>query len=204
MDRARDALTSLDEALTLAREAGRRELVGALRVGVNPLLRRPVRGQRSSSTLPAAVPACSSRGAEELSGPLIEELQARRIDAALAFCPAYDDGLSYEPIATLSWWCSSARTIGLRGAPDQSGAAARRAATAAQRRGCSRTAAALRRATRGLWIRAAVLAAGDRSRRAHGCRAGGARGAVDLALLHRNHAHRGRVARARPTAAPEL
>ena len=33
-----------------------------------------------------------------INGPLIEELQARRIDAALAFCPTYEDGLSYEPV----------------------------------------------------------------------------------------------------------
>ncbi|HEY3828661.1 MAG TPA: LysR substrate-binding domain-containing protein [Solirubrobacteraceae bacterium] len=97
VDRARDALTSLDEALTLAREAGRRELVGALRVGVNPLLRHRL-GPAIFEHFASSCPGVRVSRREELSGPLIEELQARRIDAALAFCPAYEDGLSYEPI----------------------------------------------------------------------------------------------------------
>jgi DNA-binding transcriptional LysR family regulator len=93
----REALARLDEALIATRWNGRHELVGELSVGVDPMLRHrfaPAIFDRFAGACPAV--ALSRR--EELSGPLIEELQARRIDVALAFCPERRDGLVYEPI----------------------------------------------------------------------------------------------------------
>ncbi len=95
--RARDALASLDEALATAREAGSRELVGALSVGASPQLRHRL-GPAIFERFAAVCPAVRVSRREELSGPLVEELLARRIDAALAFCPAHDSQLVYEPI----------------------------------------------------------------------------------------------------------
>jgi DNA-binding transcriptional LysR family regulator len=93
----REALERLDEALIATRWNAQRELAGEIRVGVDPMLRHrfaPAIFARFAEACP--VVALSWR--EELGGPLIEELQARRIDVALAFCPEWQDGLSYEPI----------------------------------------------------------------------------------------------------------
>jgi DNA-binding transcriptional LysR family regulator len=95
--RARDALASLDEALACAREAGRQALEGVLGVGASPLLRHHL-GPAIFARFAEACPAVRVAHREELSGPLMEELLARRIDAALAFCPVRHDGLEYEPI----------------------------------------------------------------------------------------------------------
>lgn len=94
---ARDALTSLDEALACAREAGRQALEGVLGVGASPLLRHHL-GPAIFARFAEVCPAVRVAHREELSGPLMEELRARRIDAALAFCPVRHDGLEYEPI----------------------------------------------------------------------------------------------------------
>jgi DNA-binding transcriptional LysR family regulator len=94
---ARDAVASLDGAFVAAREAGRHELAGVLNVGVNPLLRHrlaPLIFERFASAFPAV--RVSRR--EEFSGPLIEELAARRIDVALDFCPEHRDDFAYERI----------------------------------------------------------------------------------------------------------
>ncbi len=93
----RDALASLEEALACAREAGRRELEGVLSVGVSPLLRHRV-VPAILERFAAACPAVRVARREELSGPLMEELRERRIDAALAFCPTRHEDLEYEPI----------------------------------------------------------------------------------------------------------
>jgi DNA-binding transcriptional LysR family regulator len=94
---ARDAIASLDEALAAAREAGRRELVGSLSVGVSPLLRHRV-APAFFERFAGACPGVHVARRDELSGPLVEELRARQIDAALAFCPPRHDDLAYEPI----------------------------------------------------------------------------------------------------------
>jgi DNA-binding transcriptional LysR family regulator len=94
---ARDALASLDEAFAAAREAGRHELAGVLKIGVNPLLRHrlaPLIFERFASAFPAV--RVSRR--EQFSGPLIEELAARKIDVALDFCPERRDDFAYEQI----------------------------------------------------------------------------------------------------------
>jgi DNA-binding transcriptional LysR family regulator len=94
---AREALARLDEALAATRQDGRREPAGKLNVGVDPMLRHrlaPAIFERFAKDSPAVM--FSRR--EEPGGPLIEELQARRIDVALAFCPERRDGLVYEPI----------------------------------------------------------------------------------------------------------
>ncbi len=94
--RTRDALTSLEEALACALEAGRRTLQGSLSVGVSPLMRHGV-APAIFERFAAAYPAVRVAHREELSGPLVVELQERRIDAALAFCPPAQEGLEYEP-----------------------------------------------------------------------------------------------------------
>lgn len=95
--RARDALAVLDEALAAAREAGRRELEGALSVGATPLMRHRL-GPAIFKHFGKAYPSVRVARREELSGPLIEELLARRIDLALAFCPPWHADLVYESI----------------------------------------------------------------------------------------------------------
>jgi DNA-binding transcriptional LysR family regulator len=95
--RARDAIANLDEALAAAREAGRLELVGLVNVGVTPLMRHRL-GPAIFERFAYACPAVRVAHREELSGPLIEELRARRIDVALAFCPPRYESLLYEPI----------------------------------------------------------------------------------------------------------
>ncbi|MFI5003550.1 MAG: LysR family transcriptional regulator [Solirubrobacterales bacterium] len=95
--RTRDALASLEEALACAREAGKQELEGVLSVGMSPLLRHHL-GPAIFERFAAACPAVRVTHREELSGPLMEELRARRIEAALAFCPTRHEGLEYEPI----------------------------------------------------------------------------------------------------------
>jgi DNA-binding transcriptional LysR family regulator len=94
---ARNALASLDEALAAAREAGRLELAGHVHVGVSPLMRHRL-GPAIFERFAAVYPGVRVAHREELSGPLVEELRARRIDVALAFCPPRCDGLVYEPI----------------------------------------------------------------------------------------------------------
>jgi DNA-binding transcriptional LysR family regulator len=94
---ARNALASLDGALAAAREAGRLELEGVVNVGVSPLLRHRL-GPEIFERFAAHCPAVRIARREELSGPLVEELRARRIDIALGFCPPRHDGLLYEPI----------------------------------------------------------------------------------------------------------
>jgi DNA-binding transcriptional LysR family regulator len=115
--RARDALTSLEEALACALEAGRRTLEGALSVGVSPLLRHGV-APAIFERFAAAYPAVRVARREELSGPLVQELQERQIDAALAFCPPAEEGLEYEPIrdAELVALLSAAHPLADRGA----------------------------------------------------------------------------------------
>ncbi|HWX45037.1 MAG TPA: LysR family transcriptional regulator [Solirubrobacteraceae bacterium] len=95
--RTRDALASLEEALACALEAGRRTLEGALSVGVSPLLRHGV-APAIFERFAVVCPAVRVAHREELSGPLVEELRERRIDAALAFCPPRKEDLEYEPI----------------------------------------------------------------------------------------------------------
>jgi DNA-binding transcriptional LysR family regulator len=95
--RTRDALAGLDEALAATREAGRRELEGALSVGVTPLMRHRL-GPAIFEHFGKAYPLVRVARHEELSGPMIEELLARRIDLALAFCPPRHPGLFYESI----------------------------------------------------------------------------------------------------------
>jgi DNA-binding transcriptional LysR family regulator len=97
LGRARDAVVSFDEALAAAREAGRLELVGVVRVGVTPLMRHRL-GPAIFERFAATCRAVRVAHREELSGPLVEELCARRIDVALAFCPPREEGLAYEPI----------------------------------------------------------------------------------------------------------
>lgn len=94
---ARNALASLDEALAAAREAGQLELVGLVNVGVSPLMRHRL-GPAIFERFAALCPAVQVARREEISGPLVEELRARRIDVALAFCPPRYDGLLYQPI----------------------------------------------------------------------------------------------------------
>jgi DNA-binding transcriptional LysR family regulator len=94
---ARNALASLDEALAAAREAGRLDLVGLVNVGVSPLMRHRL-GPAIFERFATLCPAVRVARREELSGPLVEELRARQIDVALAFCPPHHDGLVYEPI----------------------------------------------------------------------------------------------------------
>jgi DNA-binding transcriptional LysR family regulator len=94
---ARDAVARLDEALIATRSMGRHELVGVLSVGTDPMLRHrfaPAIFERFAEACPEVV--LSRR--EEHAGPLIEELLARRIDVALAFCAERREGLAYEPI----------------------------------------------------------------------------------------------------------
>jgi DNA-binding transcriptional LysR family regulator len=95
--RARNALASLDGALAAAREAGQVELVGLLDVGVSPLLRHGL-GPAIFERFAGVCPAVRLVRREELSGPLVDELHSRRIDAALAFCPPRHEGLVYEQI----------------------------------------------------------------------------------------------------------
>jgi DNA-binding transcriptional LysR family regulator len=97
VDRAREALASLDEALALAQEAGLKPLRGALEVGINPMLRNRL-GPTIFARFAQSYPAVRVVWREQLSGPLIEELLARRIDVALDFCPASRHELSYKPI----------------------------------------------------------------------------------------------------------
>lgn len=94
---ARNAIASLDEALAAAREAGRLDLVGLVNVGVSPLIRHRL-GPAIFERFAALCPAVQTARREELSGPLVEELRARQIDVALAFCPPRHDDLVYEPI----------------------------------------------------------------------------------------------------------
>lgn len=93
----RDALAGLDEALAATREAGRRQLEGALSVGVTPLMRHRL-GPAIFEHFGKAYPSVRVARHEELSGPMIEELLARRIDLALAFCPPRHTSLLYERI----------------------------------------------------------------------------------------------------------
>lgn len=95
--RVRDALAGLDEALAAAREAGRRQLEGVLSVGVTPLMRHRL-GPAIFEHFGKAYPLVRVTRHEELSGPMIQELLARRIDLALAFCPPRHASLRYESI----------------------------------------------------------------------------------------------------------
>ncbi|HST54727.1 MAG TPA: LysR substrate-binding domain-containing protein [Solirubrobacteraceae bacterium] len=96
LDHARDAIASLDQAVAAVREAGRRELVGTLNVGASPLLRHGL-GPAIFERFASVYPGVTVTRREEYSGPLIDELLARRIDVALSFCPARHTQLLYEP-----------------------------------------------------------------------------------------------------------
>jgi DNA-binding transcriptional LysR family regulator len=97
MGSARNALASFDGALAAARETGQLELTGLVNVGVSPLMRHGL-GPAIFERFAAICPAVRVARREEFSGPLVEELGARRIDVALAFCPPRHDGLVYERI----------------------------------------------------------------------------------------------------------
>jgi DNA-binding transcriptional LysR family regulator len=94
---ARAALAGFDEALVAVRQAARLELEGVLNVGASPLMRHRL-APAVFERFAALCPAVRVQRREELSGPLVQELIAHRIDVALAFCPPRHHGLVYQPI----------------------------------------------------------------------------------------------------------
>jgi DNA-binding transcriptional LysR family regulator len=94
---ARTALAGFDEALHATRGTGGLELEGVLRVGVTPMMRHRL-APAVLERFAGLCPAVEVQRREELSGPLVQELLAHRVDVALAFCPPRHDGLLYTPI----------------------------------------------------------------------------------------------------------
>ncbi len=97
VERVRHAIASLDDALAAAREAGQVELIGTLAVGVSTALRHGL-ATAVFERLGEICPGVRVARRDELGGPLINELRARQIDAALTFCPVRRDDVVYEPI----------------------------------------------------------------------------------------------------------
>jgi len=94
---ARTALAGFDEALLSARGAAGPALEGVLRVGITPMMRHRL-APSVLERFAELCPAVEVQRREELSGPLVQELLAHRVDVALAFCPPPHDGLLYTPI----------------------------------------------------------------------------------------------------------
>lgn len=93
---ARLAVADFDEALLATRIAAGLELEGELRVGTTPLMRHRL-APEVFAHFAALCPAVQVQRREELSGPLVGELLADRVDLALSFCPPRHRGLAYEP-----------------------------------------------------------------------------------------------------------
>ena len=100
LERARATVAMADAAVEAAREAGR-GVAGVLRVGVTPLTRHGV--------APAVLEAFRRRypqveivKREQLSGPLVADLAAGELDAALVFAAEHVEGVAYEPVSEQS------------------------------------------------------------------------------------------------------